>query len=175
LQHKPSSNECAETVTALSPHSARLILEPYFNELKDKYIEAGFEEIAITKLRCTADMHDTPRHFAGCLESGEVIYAAPHMAELPVDTVLGILAHELGHAADFLYPAQFVLRGDHVVFSSEEPHRMQLKGWRKRDDDTIEIMADYIAEYVLGTSIGYRGPCHLQCLGVYSPRPMGLR
>ena len=153
---------------------ARLILEPYFEELQDRFVEAGLERVSKTKLRCKLGLHDTPRHFAGCLEDGTMIYAAPELVEMPTDSVLGILAHELGHAADFLYPGEFLLREDRVV--RIEPDKQRMKGWRNRDEDTVEITADLIAEQVLGTSIGYRGPCHLQCLGFSgSPRPKGLR
>jgi hypothetical protein len=153
---------------------ARLILEPYFDELQERFVEAGLDRVSETRLRCKLGLHDTPRHFAGCLEDGTMIYAAPELVEMPTDMVLGILAHELGHAADFLYPGEFVLREDHVV--RVEPDRQRMKGWRKRDDDTVEITADFIAEKVLGTPIGYRGPCHLQSLGhVGNPRPLGLR
>lgn len=153
---------------------ARLILEPYFEELQEKFIQAGLEKVSEVKLRCQLGLHDTPRHFAGCVEDGRIIYAAPELVEMPTDTVLGILAHELGHAADFLYPGEFVLRGDHVI--RVEPDRQRMKGWNKRDDDTVEITADYIAEKALGAPIGYRGPCHLQSLGrPGSPRPIGLR
>ena len=160
-------------MASLSAREARLVIEPYFEELQEKYYEAGFELVEEVKIRCRADMHDTDRHFAGCTTDGGTIYVAPQMVELPPDTVLGILAHELGHALDFLYPAEFLLRGDHVVHI--QPDKQRTKGWKRRDDDTVEITADYIAEYVLGTSIGYRGPCLLQSLGHFAPRPLGLR
>lgn len=153
---------------------ARLILEPYFEELRDRFASAGLHRIAEVRLRCNTEMHDNPRHFAGCLEDGTLIYAAPHLIELPERTVLGILAHELGHAADFLYPGEFVLRGDHVVRMKADRERM--RGWRRRDPDTVEIVADLIAEEVLQTPLGYRGPCHLQTLGMTGARrPKGLR
>lgn len=167
--------ECANTETDLTPMGVRLILEPYFEELQEQFIEAGLDRVTETRLRCKADMHDTPRHFAGCLHDGTVIYAAPELVEMPPDTVLGILAHELGHAVDFLYPGEFVLRGD-VVVRDLHPDRQRMKGWRKRDDDTVEITADLIAGQVMGAPIGYRGPCHLQSLGTGGARrPKGLR
>lgn len=154
--------------------AARYILEPYFEELQERFVAAGLGRVEETCLRCASSLHDTPRHFAGCLEDGTVIYAAPQMVELSEETVMGILAHELGHAADFLYPGEFVLRGDRVVRMKPDTQRM--KGWRKRDEDTVELVADLIAEVVLGTAIGYRGPCHLQSLGAGGiRRPLGLR
>lgn len=165
--------ECAEIKTEVSPMEARLILEPYFEELKERYLDAGLDLLKRTKLRCAWDLHDTPRHFAGCLQDGTVIYAAPQMVELHEDTVMGILAHELGHAADFLYPGEFVLRGDHVIRT--HPDDQRLRGWRKRDADTVEIVADLIAGKVLGVPLGYRGPCMLQSLSGGVPRPKGLR
>jgi hypothetical protein len=167
--------ECAEVLSQVSPREARLILEPYYEALQAQFAEAGFDRVEGTKLRCSEDMHDTPRHFAGCATDGSVIYVAPQLVELPESTVLGILAHELGHAADFLYPAEFLLRGDHVVLV-EEPDKYLKKGWKQRDDDTVELVADGVAEFVLGVSIGYRGPCRLQSLGVGGGRrPLGLR
>jgi len=165
--------QCAETITRVTSHEARLILEPYFEELQEEFVLAGLERVQDTKLRCSSSMHDSSRHFAGCLEDGRIIYAAPELVEMPPETVLGILAHELGHAADFLYPGEFVLRGDHVI--AEEPDRHRLRGWKRRQNDTVEVTADLIAEWVLGTSIGYRGPCLLQTLGTLGPRPKGLR
>lgn len=166
--------ECAPQETDVSPMGARLILDPYFDELQERFYDAGLVLVSKTKLRCKLGLHDTPRHFAGCLQDGTVIYAAPQLVEMPTDMVLGILAHELGHAVDFLYPGEFVLRGDHVI--RVDPDTQRMKGWKKRDDDTIEITADLIAEKVLGAPIGYRGPCHLQSLGhAGSPRPLGLR
>jgi hypothetical protein len=165
---------CAETSTELSPREARLVLEPYYEALQERYAEAGLERVQDTKLRCSPELHDTPRHFAGCQTDGAVIYVAPQLVELPESTVMGILAHELGHAADFLYPAEFLLRGDQVVLV--EPDKYRRKGWKQRDDDTVELVADAIAELVLDTQIGYRGPCQLQNLGVGGVRrPKGLR
>lgn len=166
--------ECDKKKTGLSSMEARLILEPYFDVLQEKFIEAGLFRISETKLRCQLGLHDTPRHFGGCIDDGTIIYAAPELVELPTDIVLGILAHELGHAADFLYPGEFLLRGDKVVRIQPDKHRLQ--GWSKRSEDDVEITADYIAEYVLGVPLGYRGPCHLQSLGLAGrPRPRGLR
>lgn len=166
--------QCAETITTASPHEARLVLEPYFEELRERFLQAGWDRLSKTRLRCRLEQHDTPRHFAGCLEDGLQVYVAPQLIELSVETVLGILAHELGHAADFLYPGEFLLRGDHVVHQA--PDKERLRGWRRRDDDTVEVVADLIAEQVIGAPIGYRGPCQLQMLGLSGrPRPVGLR
>ena len=153
---------------------ARVILEPYFEELQERFAEAGLKRVLRTKLRCVSHVHDAPRHFAGCMEDGTIIYAAPQMIELPEETVMGILAHELGHAADFLYPGEFVLRGERIVRMEADRHRM--KGWRRRDADTVELSADFIAEAVLEVPIGYRGPCQLQSIGAGGVRrPLGLR
>lgn len=166
--------ECAETTSDLGPMEARLILEPYFHELRTRFVAAGFRQVSRTQLRCSHDLHDTPRHFAGCMQDGRIIYAAPELVELPEETVLGILAHELGHALDFLYPGEFLLRGDRVVIV--QPDQQRLKGWKKRDADSVEVTADLIVEHVLGVPVGYRGPCLLQSLGAGGiRRPQGLR
>jgi len=166
--------DCLETSTLLAPREALTILEPFFEELQEKFLTAGLAEVAKTKLRCQLGIHDTPRHFAGCLENGSIIYAAPELVELPHDTVFGILAHELGHAADFLYPGHFVLRGDKVAFT-EKVDKHRFSGWQRRNSDDVEFSADLIAEWAVGTRIGYLGPCHLQSLGRGVPRPYGLR
>jgi len=158
----------------ISCSDALHIIEPYFDVVLERYLEAGWDRVRHTRLRCDPGMHDTPRHFAGCLLSGKIIYVAPELVDLPQKTMLGILAHELGHATDFLYPGEFQLRGTHVRHVEANPQT--LKGWKRRDDDSVEITADFIAEMVLGTPIGYRGPCQLQNLGVPNrPRPLGLR
>jgi len=166
--------ECVKIEEIVTPREARITLEPYFDELKQLFVDAGFDRIKQTTLRCSLDIHDTPRHFAGCLQDGTKIYASPQMIELPEDVVLGILAHELGHAVDFLYPAEFTIRDNTI---SRFPFdRNRLKGWKKRSEDTVEKTADLIAEAILGVPIGYRGPCHLQSLGYLgSRRPVGLR
>jgi|SRR5215831_4456709 hypothetical protein len=160
--------------TDVSPAEAELILGPYYEVLQEHFADSGLTLVRKTRLRCKRDIRNTERHFAGCTDSGLTIYAAPEMVELPPDVVSGILAHELGHAADFLYPGEFQLREERV--RRIRPDKYQLAGWKKRDPDSVEMVADRIAEKYLGTPIGYRGPCYLQSLGLEGhSRPAGLR
>jgi hypothetical protein len=170
---------CTATQTDLSSEEALAILEPYFVAVREQFLEAGLTRLERLHLRSSWDMHDTPRHFAACREDGSEVLVAPELAELSVETVCAILAHECGHAADFCYPGQFILRGSRLERYGEQEReskrwRQILRGWKQRDDDAVELTADAIAETVLGIPIGYRGPCLLQSFGG-TPRPLGLR
>ena len=120
------------------------------------------------------------RTYAATSIDGKKILISPKLARLPMDVRRGIIMHELGHAVDFLYPAQIVLgRGDHgrdIVVHEDEPTRVALSRHAHRDDDEIERFADSIAERAFGVRIGYRGRCLLQSdQGGIRPRPRGLR
>lgn len=173
---------CRDTTTDLSNEEAHVILEPYFEVVRERYVQAGLERCARTRLVVDPKMHDTSRHFAACQDDGKVIYVAPHAVELPDLSVLAILAHELGHAADFLYPGQFAMRGEDEPAAYRDPESMKakhwhrwLKDWRERDDDMVELSADAIAHLVMGVRYGYRGPCLIQTFGATRLRPVGLR
>lgn len=172
------TNGCPQVRSELSTDEAHAIIEPYFTAVVERYLSAGFD-LSRTRLKCDPKMHDSPRHFAACREDGLLILVAPELADLNYDMVLGILAHECGHATDFLYPGEFVLEGRGALrrdrdAETDKQWRKFLNAWKQRDDDAVELTADAIAESVLGVPIGYRGPCMLQSFeGV--PRPIGLR
>jgi len=174
--------ECLDTTTDISDEEAHLILEPYFLAVQERYCQRGLELCSNTRLRVDRKMHDTARHFAACDSTGKQILLAPEMVELREDTVFAIVAHELGHACDFLYPGHFALRGESEPALWREPDSMKpkhwhkwLKDWEKRDDDMIELTADAIAHFALGVRYGYRGPCLIQTFGATRLRPVGLR
>ncbi|HTM53245.1 MAG TPA: hypothetical protein VL175_04425 [Pirellulales bacterium] len=170
---------CPATETDLSAEEAHAIVEPYFIAVREQFLEAGLDRLQRLHLRPSWDMHDSPRHFAGCRDDGSEILVAPELAELSVETVCAILAHECGHAADFCYPGEFILRGSRLERYGDDERESKhwrhiLRGWKQRDDDAVELTADAIAETVLGIAIGYRGPCLLQSFS--GPRrPLGLR
>lgn len=178
-------DRCGDIDTELTTAEALAIIEPYFFVVRDRFYDAGYSELRRTKLRCRKWVHDTPRHFAACTDDGSEIVVAPELAELGYDTVCAMLAHELGHATDFCYPARFILSRDgrsvgtvpevdmDDVAAARE-WRQWLGAWKRRDTDTVELTADGIAEEVMGTLIGYRGPCLLQSFAG-RPRPLGLR
>lgn len=174
--------ECPETYTDLSIEEAHVILEPYFEVIRERYLAAGLERCAAARLIIDGSMHDTARHFAACHDDGKVIRLAPELVELPEDTVLAIIAHELGHAADFLYPGEFALAREDEPAQRRSPDSMKAKHWHRwlrdweaRDGDLVEITADAIAHYALGVRYGYRGPCLIQSFGARDLRPLGLR
>jgi hypothetical protein len=175
------TQSCTDAGTDLTEEEALAILEPYFKVVRERFLEHGLDRVKRVRLGVDGKIHDTARHFAACYEDGSEIVVAPEMAELGYDTVCAMFAHELGHAVDFNYPAEFLLRGSRVqriaagdADSELKAWRQRLNGWKRRDQDTIELTADGIAEEVMGTPIGYRGPCLLQTFG--GPRrPLGLR
>jgi hypothetical protein len=167
-------------------------LEPYFEAAREVYLEfaearglsvAGLRRV---KLECGLDMHDTPRHFAGASTDGSRIRLAPHMVDLPEDTVAAIIAHEFGHIVDYLNPAAFVCNVEEsslilITEQHEDEKRAdktriaRVRQWDARDDHSIELTADLIAQEVIGKRIGYSGPCMLQGFARGVPRPTKLR
>lgn len=176
-------SECADTVTTATLDEAFSILEPFFLATQEAFVEAGLAEVKKVRLYIAPSMHDSPRHFAGAREDGAVIMLAPEMVELPPNTVGAIIAHEFGHATDFLYPGEFVLGADRAVIRRPRNNGLEnddrwitwLKDWEKRDDDVVEFVADGIAERVMQRRIGYVGPCKLQTFDRGRARPQGLR
>lgn len=175
-------SECADTTTTVTPDEALSILEPYFTVMQELFVGAGLTEVKRVRLYVAPTMHDSPRHFAGAREDGTVIMLAPEMVELPENTVAAIVAHEFGHASDFLYPGEFVLGEDRKALrrqrnglENDDRWITWLKDWEKRDDDVVEFVADAIAERVTGRRIGYTGPCKLQTFDRGKARPQGLR
>jgi hypothetical protein len=172
--------ECKTLDTDLTLDEALAVLEPYFDAARERFLAAGLDRVEGTRLYCARWVHDTPRHFAGCRGDGRAIIVAPEMAELTQEIVLAIMAHELGHAVDFLYPGEFWLADEDVRRAAREATddvqwvRMQ-KAWEGRDDDVVERTADAIASSVVGSRIGYVGPCSLQAFDRGRARPQGLR
>lgn len=165
----------------LSADEAYAVLEPYFEAVRKDYLDAGLRLVKRVKLEIDRDMHDTERHFAGCRDDGLRIVLAPELADVPDRMMLAILAHEFGHATDFLYPGEFVLgHGGPALRRAPESvddkqWRKWLKAWQHRNDDVVELTADAVAERVMGVAYGYLGPCAIQSFDADRPRPLGLR
>lgn len=155
------------------------ILSPIYEDLRTRFIARGLEELRRTRLHTDPGVHDSPRHFAATRDDGMAIYVAPKMTDLPHDIVVGILGHELGHAADFSKPARFALDDELGLIIRPDDADVDwpalVKVWQGRDADAIEQQADAIASWVLGSAIGYRGPCLLQSIAGGIERPIGLR
>ncbi len=173
---------CRDLTTDLTNEEALSILEPYFDAVREDYVAAGLTRCSKTRLVIDPAMHDTARHFAACQDDGLVILLAPELAEIDDKAVLAVIAHELGHAVDFLYPGQFAMRGDSEPAEYRSPESMKakhwhrwLKDWEKRDADLVEMTADAIAHRVMGVRYGYLGPCLIQSFGARRVRPVGLR
>jgi len=171
----------ADAIEPLSPEEAYVVLEPYFEVVREEYLRAGLKKCKRTRLFIAPGMHDAPRHFGACRDDGSVILLAPELADVADTVMLAIIAHELGHATDFLYPGEFVL--DHGGPAGRRPKDQidekqwskWLKAWHRRDADVIELTADAIAERVMGVPYGYQGPCWVQSFDAALARPMGLR
>ena len=175
------TEQCSELTTDLGADEALLIIEPYYQAVRELFVVSGLKKVRRTRLYCAPWVHDSPRHFGACRDDGTAIVVAPEMAELDERIVLAILAHELGHATDFLYPGRFVLgherkaqERDREKFTNGQWTRW-IKSWEQRDADTVELVADAIAELATGHQIGYVGPCRLQCFDAGKARPQGLR
>ena len=174
---------CPDLVTDVSLEEAEAILEPYFSAVRERFLEVRLDRVARTRLSVRRWAHDAPRHFAACREDGSEVVVAPELVELSQEMLVGIVAHELGHATDFLYPGEFWLgraseasRRTPEDAGSETQWVRWLRAWGDREEDVVERVADAIASSVMGTPIGYLGPCWLQSFtGPRIPRPQGLR
>ena len=188
---------CPELQTTVTDEEAFYILEPWFLAAQEVFVEGldrlGFSPDPVLRVRFAIDgsIRDAPRHFAGCLSTGRVIYAAPEMVELTESIVGAVFLHEFGHATDFLFPARFRIRDGEAeplveVRSADltptGPEAKKLKAargfyrvWESRGRDAVEVAADKIAELVSGRRLGYLGPCMLQHLDEGVSRPRGLR
>lgn len=150
-------------------------------------------------------IHNSDRHFAATRDDGLLMMFAPGLAHLQVETLTAIVAHEFGHAADHLYPGAFAWpraaagptawvgessalkalawrsvfgkpdRRSRIEQDDAEPAANWMTAWERRTRDQVEWAADAIAQMVTGISIGYCGPCVLQCFSGGQPRPKGLR
>lgn len=173
---------CPELQTDLSLDDAHAVLEPYFLAIQEEFVGSGLDRVGKTRLYVAPWVHDSPRHFAACREDGRIIVAAPELCEQDERIVAAIFAHELGHAADFCYPAEFVFVGQGQPArrrAREEGSDVQwvrwVKAWERRDADLVEFTADAVAQSALGLPIGYTGPCMLQSFDGAQARPQGLR
>lgn len=175
------------------------VLQPHFAAVRDVF--ASFPPapgVTLGKLHKTRFIIDPKirrggtklpgcdcRHFAACRDDGLLMLFAPEFIELPTETLVAILAHEFGHAADHAYPAHWYMPGAgpaRAIWIGQEDtkrHRAWQRVWRDRNSsdrrDQIEWAADGIAEAITGKSIGYCGDCMLQCFDAGAERPEGLR
>ncbi len=158
-----------------------VVLEPYYEAVLRDYKQYGLTKVTRTRLFVAPHLHDSARHFAACKDDGSAILLAPELANMSEAIIFAIIAHELGHASDFLYPGEFVLgRERECARRTKSEHDEKqwsrwLKSWHKRDDDVVELTADAIAERVMEVPYGYQGPCLLQSFDATRARPMGLR
>ena len=123
-------------------------------------VEQEFPDFGKLELHSDAKAHDADRHFAYCKHVGSKISIsfAPEAEDLPEHNVMGLMAHEFGHAIDFRYGKAALEK------------RL---GSLPRD---VEERADAIANKVFGITIRYDK--HLvQCVSCKgtTPRPKGLR
>ncbi len=166
---------------------AATVLEPYFDGARDVFAgyrppssDAPLSRVRRTKMRIDGRVFDGGRHFAGCRDDGLEVVLAPELIDLPEGTLLAIIGHELGHAADFAYPGRFATSRAQPALWIADPKTKQAAKWRKawavRSADQVEWAADSIVRLVTGRAIEYCGPCLIQCLaGGVTPRPQGVR
>lgn len=174
----------------LDPAETRAVLEPYFEAVRERFLQRGLGRVEKTKLDVSQKVRNSDRHFAATRDDGMLVIVCAELCDLPEDQVVGILAHEMGHAADFLYPARFqVALGELIDWPSpswseaarkrEQDDRgayNRMKQWEARNHELVERTADAVASLVFGRRIQYAGPCLLQTFERgQAPRPVGLR
>lgn len=161
-----------------------VILTPHFDAVRDQFAahrpprHGPMRLAARTQLLVDPAVHDSPRHYAQCRDDGLQIRMAPEAADLLWERIIAILAHEFGHALDFLYPAHWQLtsRFEAADYAPPTDRRAAraVRRWAERTDDQVEWTADAIAYAVTGMRVGYCGSCMVQCFGGPT-RPRGLR
>jgi hypothetical protein len=169
---------------------AASVVMPHFCAVQDVFsdfeIEPGvrLDKLAKVKFRIEPKVHDKARHFAATYEDARLMIFAPEIVDLPFETLVAIMAHEFGHAADFAYPARwYTADGSGPTSASWIPNRKTDsrlfrqwdKTWAARNRDQIEWAADAIAQVVTGQKITYCGDCMLQTFSGGVERPKGLR
>lgn len=182
---------------------AATILAPYFDVTRAAFAEfvphgasAPLSKLRRTKFRISDEVRDTERHFAGTTEDGMLIVLSPAIIDLGPESASAIIAHEFGHAADFMYPSDFFPpeRGSGAArWLGDEADCKQLRAWRQHWNertemarltaktpeienakDQVEWAADSIAESVVGRAIRYCGDCMVQCWNPRAPRRPAL-
>jgi hypothetical protein len=124
-----------------------------------------FPALISTGLRPDPKVHDTERHYAetGKNGRGQVwVTVAPSLGLLPMTKIVGVIRHELGHAA---------------IFHGFEP-RVRGKTARLAQYDRVERQADRVAEKLSGAKIYYDAK-NIEVAGPGArgkrPRPAGFR
>jgi hypothetical protein len=187
---------CRQPRPVLDCDAALLVAEPYFLAVREELLPyeqrlLGTRRLERVRLECAPwrQLHTEhgfgARNFAGTSDSGDLIVVCPELVELPPESVAAILAHELGHALDFLHPGRWLLTGGELVLyrdpesaSEQDLDRTRVarsRQWEARERDLIEQTADALASEATGRQIRYAGPCLLQTFERGRPRPAGLR
>lgn len=136
-----------------------------------RFFQAGMPTPSQCMFVLDESMHDSKRHFGGCLLDGSEVRIAPSLAAMPREIVLGVLAHEAGHCQDLNNPKRYGAPGGRL--------REYVNGPRhRRTSHETEVVADLLASEAMGERIGYvqvAGVGWIQCLGQGVSRPKGLR
>jgi hypothetical protein len=153
------------------------VLETVWEHVVRLFHRQGFDHPSKAKLSFDPSRHDSCRHFAAT--DGSEVYVAPALADMPYETMLGIMAHEAGHVEDLSCPGVWWLRSGRLCraeFPSKGARKM-VRAWEDRSDDEVERVADALAEVALGRRIGYVGHagCLVQFVGRGKNRPKGLK
>ena len=164
---------------------AALILEPHFDAVRDRFAAYSpkpgvrLDKLKHTKFVVDPGVRNSPRHYAACREDGRLVLLAPECVELPLENLVALLIHEMGHAADFAYAGRWIMsRPDEpAIWVGDDDGKQARKWsnlWNERSQDAIEQSADCIGWAVTGRKITYCGECMVQCFSGIE-RPAGLR
>lgn len=175
-------------VSPLTDEAAYVVVEPHFDAVRDVFAayrpspRRRLKRLEQVRLVVNERVRTSERHYAATRTDGQQVVVAPAIATLPLDVMVAILVHEMGHAADFAYPGRWVLldRGKPAIWLDDQEDAFAVRKWRKlwheRSDPVVEHTADAIAYTVTGARVGYCdvGGCLLQCFGGID-RPDWLR
>lgn len=91
---------------------ALALLRPHFDAVRDVFSEWKTPDGNALRKAKSVDLIVTEaagggRHYARTITTGKYMEIAPDAVDLELDTLVAIIAHEFGHAVDFLYPGCF--------------------------------------------------------------------
>lgn len=156
------------------------VLEAVWDQVVQLFAEKQMHHPSRARLEFDSGMHDSCRHFAGCMLDGSCVVASPELADMPFGTTLAVLSHEAGHVEDLRSPGIWWFRGGKLKRVDALPSKGAgkiIRAWGERDNDEVERVADALGEIALGDRIGYVGHpgCLVQHVGAGRKRPKNLK
>lgn len=134
----PMCSEMMANLPDITEGQARQVLRKYVDEARARYAHIG-ADLKRTRVEVTHEAGGHSRHLAGCSEDGLHVIFAPELALMPEASIRAIVHHEFGHAADFTYPARWVMTRDGMrLLPVEDAAYRWVRGRTGKDGRVLE-------------------------------------